>query len=416
MLKSIYRNNKLLFCLLTGLLATTSFSQDNDSGIVNDSTVNNTDIKLNQDAIYGRPTLGFKKLPVVVGGYIEANSIFTTVDGVSEGLSFQARRLTLFTSGSINKRIKFLSEIEFEEGGREINIEFAAVDVAFHPILNLRGGFIINPIGAFNQNHDGPKWEFVERPDVGVNLLPATWTNPGFGFYGKVYKKDWAFGYEAYLTNGFDESIIDNTESRTYLPAIRETGDRFEESSNGVPLFTGKLAVKNNKFGEIGFSYVGGVYNNFEIDGLRIDRRRSINIAAVDINTTIKPLGTKLVGEAAFISVDVPTSLGQQFGDKQWGAFLDIVQPVIQREILDWEEAAFFVSLRINYVDWNVGTFNDTNTSIGDDLFALTPAISFRPNSQTVFRLNYRYQWQTDIINNPAARSASWLLGLSTYF
>ena len=137
MLKSIYRNNKLLFCLLTGLLVTTSFSQDNDSGIVNDSTVNNTDIKLNQDAIYGRPTLGFKKLPVVVGGYIEANSIFTTVDGVSEGLSFQARRLTLFTSGSINKRIKFLSEIEFEEGGREINIEFAAVDVAFHPILNL---------------------------------------------------------------------------------------------------------------------------------------------------------------------------------------------------------------------------------------------------------------------------------------
>ena len=33
-------------------------------------------------------------------------------------------------------------------------------------------------------------------------------------------------------------------------------------------LFTGKLAFRNTKIGEIGLSYMGGVYNKFEEDGL----------------------------------------------------------------------------------------------------------------------------------------------------
>jgi len=63
-----------------------------------------------------------------------------------------------------------------------------------------------------------------------------------------------------------------------------------------------------------------------------------------------------------------------------------------------------------------VGTFNETQTNIGDDLWAITPAISFRPTSQSVFRLNYRYQWQTDVLGNPPGMKAAWLLGFSTYF
>ena len=89
---------------------------------------------------------------------------------------------------------------------------------------------------------------------------------------------------------------------------------------------------------------------------------------------------------------------------------------VTAKKIFDWEDAVFNISARLDYVDWNVGKFNETNTEIGDDLWAITPSISFRPSSQTVFRLNYRYQLQTDILNNPPARAASWLFGFSTYF
>ena len=377
-----------------------------------DSTVK----AMNMDAVYDRPFLTVSKSPVAVGGYLEANSIYTNEDGITDGLSFQARRLTIFMSASISKRIKFLTEFEFEEGGKEIAIEFAAMDVAFHPAFNFRGGIIMNPIGAFNQNHDGPKWEFVERPDVAVNLLPATWSNAGFGMYGKTYTGNWVFGYEAYLTNGFDSSIIDNEENRTFLPAAKQNVERFEESFSGEPLISGKIAIKNRKIGEIGFSYMGGAYNKFEEDGLVLDEKRRVDVFAVDFNTTIKKTGTYLVGEAVYAFIDVPSTFTQQFGNKQRGAFIDVVQPVLKRKILDWEDATFNIATRFDYVDWNVGEFEGTNLEIGDQILAVTPAISFRPTSQTVFRLNYKYKWQKDILSNPAAKSASWLFGFSTYF
>jgi len=134
----------------------------------------------------------------------------------------------LFVSSGIGKRLKFLSEIEFEDGGKEIALEFASLDLELHPLLNLRSGIIMNPIGAFNQNHDGPKWEFIDRPISATQMLPATWSNAGFGLFGKTFKNDWMFGYEFYLSGNFDNSIIGNTENKTFLPSAKNNPDRFE--------------------------------------------------------------------------------------------------------------------------------------------------------------------------------------------
>ena len=400
----------LLVIVLSNLQAQTL-----DSLVTRIPTVTATTL-LNMDAAYNRPFLTANKMPVALGGYLEANSFYSSEDGVSDGLSFQARRLTFFMSASISKRLKFLSELEFEDGTKEIGIEFAAMDVAFHPALNLRGGIIMNPIGAFNQNHDGPKWEFVERPDVAVNMLPATWSNAGFGLYGKTYKGNWILGYEAYLSNGFDNSIIDNEENKTFLPEAKDNKERFDENNSGKALTTGKITIKNRVIGEIGFSYMGGVYNRFEDDGVTLDHKRRVDVFAIDLNTTIQKTGTSIVGEMVWIMVDVPSTYTQQYGKKQRGAFVEVIQPVLNRQIFDWENASLRLAARLDYVDWNVGKFNETGTEIGDQLWAITPAISFRPSSQTVFRLNYRYQWKVDILNNSPAKTATWLLGFSTYF
>ncbi|MEQ1746680.1 MAG: hypothetical protein ABMA02_14710 [Saprospiraceae bacterium] len=372
--------------------------------------------KMNMDAVYDRPFLQMGKMPVALGGYVEANTAYFSEDGITEGLSFQLPRLTLFMSSTIARRIKFLTEIEFEEGGREINIEFASLDIQFHPVLNLRGGVVMNPIGAFNQNHDGPKWDFVSRPVSATRLLPATWSNAGFGLYGKWHTNDWTIGYEAYLTNGFDASIISNTENRTFLPATKDNPERFEESFNGQPLYTGKLSVRHRSIGEIGLSYMGGVYNKFEEDGLTLDRKRSLHTFAIDINATVPRLGTKLLGEWAWVTLDVPDTYSQQFGNRQQGGFLDIVQPMLRRSILGWDRAVLSVVCRLEYVDWNVGTFRETGGEIADDFRAIVPGISFRPTAQTILRLNYRYEWQRDILGNPPKRTAGWQFGVSAYF
>lgn len=372
---------------------------------------------LNMDAVYNRPFLVDNDFPVALGGYLEANSIYESEEGVSEGLSLQARRLTVFISSSISKRITFLSEIELEEGGSHIGIEFAAMDVNFHPLLNLRSGIVMNPIGGFNQNHDGPKWEFIDRPEMAVNMLPATWSNPGFGLFGKTYlSNNWTLGYEVYITNGFDNTIIDNEENKTFLPSSKDDPSRFEESFNGAPMYTGKIALKNRFIGEIGLSYMGGVYNQFEIESIEIDSKRRLDVFAIDFNTKIKKTNTTIIGEYAYILVDVPSQYGQQYGSKQQGVFIDIVQPVYKKKMLDWEDTQFNLALRGEYVDWNIGEFNETSTNIGEDKFSITPAVSFRPTSQTVFRLNYRYNLNRDILNNPRTKGAAWMLGVSTYF
>jgi len=407
---------KLYLTLLFVNLVAVSFAQV-DSTLIRRTPRDTTFQRaMNMDAIYNRPFLSIGKLPAAIGGYVEADYTYIGTDGITEGHSFRIPRLTMFIASSIHRRIKFLSEIEFEEGGREINIEFASLDFSFHPLVNFRGGVIMNPIGAFNQNHDGPKWEFVDRPVAMTQMLPATWSNVGFGFYGKQYINEWAFGYELYLTNGFDESIINNPENKTFLPATKETSDRFDESSNGQPLLTVKVALRRNKIGEIGISYMGGVYNKFEDDGLKLDDRRRLDVFAIDFNTVIPGIRTYVVGEWAWVHVNIADTYGQQFGQKQHGGFMDIVQPIVRRDMLGFQNAVINVACRLEYVDWNVGTFTETGGNIGDNLWGVVPGVSFRPTPQTVFRINYRRQWQKDLLGNPPSNTAGIQVGISSYF
>jgi hypothetical protein len=371
---------------------------------------------LNMDALYSRPFVTVGKLPVSVGGYAETNWQHLGTDGVSEGHQFQFRRVTLFISSAIGKRLKFLSEIEFEDGGKEIAVEFAALDVELHPLLNLRGGMILNPIGAFNQNHDGPKWEFTDRPVSATQMLPATWSNAGFGLYGKHYNKDWMFGYEVYASGSFDNSITDNIENKTFLPAAKNNPERFEEINSGLPLLTAKLAARNNKVGEIGLSYMGGVYNKFMDDGLQLDEKRRVDVFAIDFNTVIAKLKTFITAEWAWVKVNVPATFTQQYGNKQQGGFVDIVQPLIKKKMFGWEKATLNIACRLEYVDWNKGKFAVTGGNIAEDLWSVMPAVSFRPTAQTVFRLNYRYQQKKDLLGNPPAKTGGFSFGISTYF
>ena len=387
-----------------------------DSTLLKRVPIMSTQSTLNMDAVYNRPFLSLGKLPVSLGGYLEANWQHLGTDGLSEGHQFQMRRMTLFVASSIYKRLKFLSEIEFEDGTKEINIEFAALDLEFHPLLNLRGGIVMNPIGAFNQNHDGPKWEFIDRPVSATQMLPATWSNVGFGLYGKQYQKNWVMAYEIYLTNGFNDKIIDNTTGRTFLPAAKEDKSRFEESYNGIPLLTAKAAIRHNKIAEIGIYYMGGVYNKFAEDGLALDKKRRVDVLALDANTTLAQWRTFLNAEWAWVMVDVPQTYSQQYASKQRGGVIDVVQPIYRRTLFGFEKSVINVAARFEYVDWNVGTFKETGGNISDHFMAIVPALSWRPGPQTVIRLNYRYQWQSDLLGNPLSKTAGWQAGFSSYF
>jgi hypothetical protein len=114
--------------------------------------------------------------------------------------------------------------------------------------------------------------------------------------------------------------------------------------------------------------------------------------------------------------VDVPETYSQTYGSQQFGGYLDIVYTILQKQMFGWENAKINVALRFDYADYNQDTFNETGDNIGDQIWAIVPAVAFRPAGTTVIRFNYRYEKQTDLLGNPPIKTGVIQFGLSTYF
>ena len=97
---------------------------------------------------------------------------------------------------------------------------------------------------------------------------------------------------------------------------------------------------------------------------VQIDDKKKVAGFALDYNNTISKLGTFITAEWTWVKVDVPETYTQQYGNRQHGGFVDIVQPVIKRKVLGWENAVVNLACRFEYVDWNVGYFRKTTAKL----------------------------------------------------
>ena len=246
----------------------------------------------------------------------------------------------------------------------------------------------------------------MDRPLSATTIIPGVFSNAGFGLYGKTKGTDWVLGYELYATNGFNDKIIDNTLERTALPEGVSGVDNF----SGKATYTGKLALKNRLAGELGVSYLTGVYSAWEAD------KQKVAIFAVDYTGSFLHNRLNIKGELAKVKLDVPDTYIQTYGKTQMGAYVDVVGTIIERPMLGWENAKINLALRLEYVDYNQDAFVETGGDIADHVRAIVPGISFRPSDKTVFRVNYRFQEQTDFLGNLPSKSAAIQFGLSTYF
>ena len=365
-----------------------------------------------QGGIYNRPFIGGAG-QTSIGGYAEGNTNYFMTDGISEGFTMELRRFNIFLFSAIGPRLRFISELEFEHGTEEIALETALLDFQIDPAFVLRAGILLPPVGGFNQNHDSPRWEFVDRPLVSTRIIPSTLSEVGFGAYGRFALRAGTFTYDAYLTNGLGDGVVHNSEGRTLL-AAGKGAEQFAEDNNGTPALSGRLAFQRRGVGEIGLSYYGAVYNSFRMDGVDVDARRRLSLAAVDLGGSVGRL--TLRGELALARIDVPEGLAEVFGDRQWGAHLDAIVPVWYPRLPGMRNAVVNAALRTEYVDYNVGRFSTTGLTVRDDVFAIVPGVSFRPAGGTVFKANYRREWSRDLLGNTAARTGGYQVGVATYF
>lgn len=370
------------------------------------------DTTMAQEGVYDRPFITGSG-GTALGGYVEGNTNWFVEDGVGEGFSMELRRFNVFFYSSISPRVRFLSELEFEHGTEEIALETALVDLRVHPALVVRAGILLPPIGYLNQNHDSPRWDFVERPLVSTEIIPSTLSEVGGGLYGKIGAGGWVLSYDAYLTNGLGDGIVENATGRTSIPEGRSE-EQFAEDNNGSPAASARFAVRRPDLGELGLSWYGGTYNAHRAEGEPVDDARRVDLAAVDVGADLGAVALR--GEAAWARVELPESLGEVFGSRQWGGHVDAVVPVWRPRMAGYPDASVALGLRVEHVDFNRGDFSTTGRSIGDEVTAVVPGLAFRPTAETVFRVNYRYAWIRDLVGNEPARSAGIQLGFATYF
>jgi hypothetical protein len=370
------------------------------------------DTAMVQGGIYQRPflvSIGRTSL----GGYADANVSWFVTDGVSEGWNAEMARFNVFFAASAGRRLRFLAELEFEHGTEEIVLETALLDFVITPSLVLRGGVILPPIGAFNVGHDSPRYDFVDRPLVSTTIIPTTLSEAGIGVHGRLAPGRVSISYDAYLTNGLDDGVIENEAGRTSLPAGKGP-ERFAEDNNGSPSFSGRVAAQSRTWGEVGLSYYGGLYNTYRVDGQAVDEKRGLGLLAVDLTTAFKTIVAR--GEVAFARVEVPDDLRGVHGERQWGFYLDLVAPVWRPRIRGLERPVVDLGLRLERVDFNHGSLPGTGDKAWDETNAFTAALAFRPTAETVFKLNYRYESSRDLLGNPAVQTGGIQLGFATYF
>jgi hypothetical protein len=338
-----------------------------------------------------------------IGGYAEVHARYQRVDGVAEESGFEAKRFNLFTSTRVSDFVNMAAEVEFEDGAREIKLEYAAIDVRVHPRFTLRGGMLLSPLGRFNLSHDSPLNEFTDRPAVSTELLGVALSEPGVGAFGRLpVGRRGRVTWEVYATNGFHDGLVTASGDGTRVPLGRGN----LEDNNGSPAVVGRVAWSPGVRHELGVSSHRGAYNVFTRDGHRVDDRRDVHLTVVDGESAL--LGVTLRGEVALASIDVDPGLRGPYAEEQRGIYLEATRDFGRGWVRTVAGSHFTLKARFDGVDFDADR-------TGDSLARLTVGLNFRPTGDSVVKLDFVRGRSRDRFNN-ASEHAFLLASLATYF
>lgn len=154
---------------------------------------------------------------------------------------------------SEKQNIIFNSEIEYEFGSREIDVEQAFVEWKVRPEFAFRGGIFVPAIGRFNTYHDSNLNLTNIRPLINQFIVPIAYRDAGIGIRGRFkLPHKMKLSYEADIVNGLRSENADGEPT----PFSRLLG----QSSAAEP---GAIAFQDSNrnkalVGRIGFSPFGG--------------------------------------------------------------------------------------------------------------------------------------------------------------
>jgi hypothetical protein len=355
-----------------------------------------------EGGVFDKPYLARLLGRTAIGGYVEAHTRHEREDGAGE-TTLELKRFNLFASAQVSDFVRFGAELEFEEGGEEVKVEYAAIDLGIHEALNFRAGMILSPLGRFNLSHDSPLNEFTDRPLVSTDVLGVALSEPGMGGFGTFDLAGTSrITYEAYAVNGFSDGVIANSPGGTSIPLGRQN----LEDQNSSPAFVGRTTYSPQVGWEFGASVHHGAYNVFNLDGVEIDERRGITIWVIDVEA--EPLGFRVTGEAALASINVSPNFEGIYASGQSGFYLDVLRDFGRGWVPIMPASYFSAGARLDMVDFD-------RDLTGDSFKQITLALNFRPTEETVVKFNYIRGKGFDRFNN-RGDTAGILLSVASYF
>lgn len=365
--------------------------------------------------VYDKPFLASLWRRVYIGGYseLEYHSFRDDVLGIPRG--FRAHRTNFFAFAEVSDRVRFGSELEFEneEPGEdiEVKVEMAFIDWVLFEELVVRGGVILVPLGRVNVNHDGPVRELTDRPLVSTFVIPTTLSEAGVGVTGTIRPaRAVALSYEAYLVNGFALLDSDGEMAAPFTEReqlLRDGRPSLGGDFNKNPATTGRVGVQLFDAITAGGSWHVGTY----------DERNDNVLTILAADLAVAAAGFALEGELAWAGFErdafartagIPDVYWGFYAQASYSFFPDVLRRVVP-SAFDDPSAAFTAVVRYDWIDLD-GEISD----------AIEPGLNFRPFPDTVLKFSYRFGLRelgaSGVPGGEDQDDSGFIFGFATYF
>jgi hypothetical protein len=251
-----------------------------------------------------------EKESTTVGGYGEVH--YTNATGPDTPGEVNVKRFVVYLAHTFSERIVLHSELEVEdtkveggEAGGEVALEQVYLDYTFSPVVTLRAGLVLPPIGIINETHEPPTFNGVDRPLLEQEVIPTTWRDIGVGAVGTLPGSA-GLSYRLYLVNGL------RSEGFSAATGIRGGRQEGKEASFANPSLTGRLEWTRPGLRIGGSFWYGGTANgNPAIGDGAFDA--PVFLSSADVRYDIG--GFALRGLFANISISHADRINAAFGE-----------------------------------------------------------------------------------------------------
>ena len=334
---------------------------------------------------------------VSIGGYGEVlyqGYAGTKENGDASGKTakLDAYRGIIYVGYKFNDKVLFNSEIEIEHGSTGLagsaSLEFAYLDYKLTDNFGLRAGLLLVPVGITNEVHEPPVWLGTIRPRSENKIIPTTWRESGFGFFGETE----TFSYRAYLVNSLDGIGGGSAGSKGFsssgLRGGRQKGSKaIAENFSAV----GRVDYTGTPGLMIGTSlYTGDQGHNSDLNG----REVSIGTTIWEGHIKYQGRGFDIQALTALASVDNADKLNEMkgltgsgsVGEKMSGWYAQLGYDLLFSSA---SEQALLPYVRYEAVNTQVDVPSGYSSSGSKDFNVTTIGLAWKPIGNTVLKTDY---------------------------